>query len=64
MFRLLVVLTSLLLSAQGAFELEVRQDRLGLLLLAVSVLVAGLGAAADPYMAELERRRKRKRRGG
>jgi hypothetical protein len=62
MFRLLVVLTSLVLSAQGAFELEVRQDRLGLLLLAVSVLVAGLGAAADPYMSELERRRKR--RGG
>jgi type IV secretory pathway TrbD component len=61
MFRLLVVLTSLVLSAQGAFELEVRQDRVGLLLLAVSVLVAGLGAAADPYMAELERRRKRRR---
>jgi hypothetical protein len=62
MFRVLVVLTSLVLSAQGAFELEVRQDRVGLLLLAVSALVAGLGAAADPYMAELERRRRR--RGG
>jgi hypothetical protein len=62
MFRLLVVLTSLVLSAQGAFELEVRQDRLGLLLLAVSVLVAGLGAAADPYARELERRRRRRGR--
>jgi len=44
------VLTSVVLSAQGAFELEVRQDRVGLLLLAVSVMVRGLGAAADPYM--------------
>jgi hypothetical protein len=62
MFRLLVVLTSLVLSAQGAFELEVRQDRLGLLLLAVSGLVAGLGAAADSYARELERRRRRRGR--
>jgi hypothetical protein len=61
MFRLLVVLTSFVLSAQGAYELQVRQDRFGLLLLAVSVLVAGLGAAADPYMAEFEQRRKRRR---
>jgi type IV secretory pathway TrbD component len=61
MFRVLVVLTSLVLSAQGAYELQMRQDRFGLLLLAVSVLVAGLGAAADPYMAELEQRRRRRR---
>jgi type IV secretory pathway TrbD component len=61
MFRLLVVLTSLVLSAQGAYELQIRQDRFGLLLLAVSVLVAGLGAAAEPYMTEIERRRKRRR---
>jgi type IV secretory pathway TrbD component len=39
-----------------------RQNRVGLLLLAVSVLIAGLGAAADPYMREVERRRRE--RGG
>lgn len=56
------MLTWLVLAAQGAFELQMQQNRVGLLLLAVSVLVAGLGAAADPYMAEMERRRKK--RGG
>jgi type IV secretory pathway TrbD component len=62
MFRVLVVLTWLVLSAQGAYELQMRQNSVGLLLLAVSVLIAGLGAAADPYMREVERRRKE--RGG
>jgi type IV secretory pathway TrbD component len=61
MFRALVVLTSLVLSVQGAYELAVRRQPLGLLLLAVSVVVAGVGAAADPYMAELERRRRKRR---
>jgi hypothetical protein len=58
MFRVLVVLTWLVLSAQGAYELQMRQNSVGILLLAVSVLIAGLGAAADPYMREVERRRK------
>jgi type IV secretory pathway TrbD component len=62
MFRVLVVLTWLVLAAQGAYELQLRQNRVGLLLLAISVLIAGLGAAADPYMREVERRRKE--RGG
>jgi hypothetical protein len=49
-FRVLVALTSVLLSAQGAFELEVRDQPFGMLLIGVAVLVAGLGAAADPYV--------------
>ena len=40
MFRVLVVLTWLVLSAQGAYELQMRQNRVGLLLLALSVLIA------------------------
>jgi type IV secretory pathway TrbD component len=62
MFRVLVVLTWLVLAAQGAYELQLRQTGVGVVLLAVSVLIAGLGAAADPYMREVERRRKE--RGG
>jgi hypothetical protein len=58
MFRPLVALTSVLLCAQGAYELFVRAQPLGAVLIAVGFLVASVGATAAPYVAEIERRRR------
>jgi hypothetical protein len=48
----------MLLALQGAFELFVRHQPLGAVLMAVAFLVASVGVTAAPYVAELERRRK------
>jgi hypothetical protein len=58
MFGPLVFATSLLLALQGAFELFVRQQPLGAVLMAVAFLIASIGATAAPYVAEMERRRR------
>ena len=58
MFRTLVVATSVLLALQGAFELFIRHEPLGAVLMAVAFLVASVGATAAPFVAEIERRRK------
>jgi hypothetical protein len=58
MFRPLVAVTAVFLAAQGAFELLVRREPLGAVLLAVAFLVASVGATAAPYVAEIERRRR------
>ncbi|HEY2602227.1 MAG TPA: hypothetical protein VGI67_11775 [Thermoleophilaceae bacterium] len=55
---MLVVLTSVLLVVQGAYELFVRHQALGAVLIVVGFLVGSVGATAAPYVAELERRRK------
>ncbi|HEY1597772.1 MAG TPA: hypothetical protein VGF74_20405 [Thermoleophilaceae bacterium] len=58
MFGPLVAVTSVLLTAQGAWELFARGQALGAVLMAVGALVGSVGATAAPYVAELERRRK------
>lgn len=59
MFGPLVVITSLALAGQGAWELFVRHEPLGALLMAVAFFVASVGATAAPYVREIERRRRR-----
>lgn len=58
MFGPLVAFTSLVLVAQGAWELFARAQPLGAVLMAVGVLVLSVGATAAPYVREIERRRK------
>jgi len=58
MFGPLVAFTSLVLVAQGAWELFARAQPLGAVLMAVGVLVLSDGATAAPYVREIERRRK------
>jgi hypothetical protein len=58
MFGPLVAVTSVVLAAQGAWELFVRHQALGAVLMAVGFLIASVGATAAPYVAEIERRRK------
>ena len=58
MFGPLVALTSLVLVAQGAWELFARAQPLGAVLMAVGTLVASVGLTAAPYVSEIERRRK------
>ncbi|HEY7629238.1 MAG TPA: hypothetical protein VH817_00960 [Thermoleophilaceae bacterium] len=58
MFGPLVAVTSVVLAAQGAWELFARQQPLGAVLIAVGFFVASVGATAAPYVAEIERRRK------
>jgi hypothetical protein len=58
MFGPLVVITSVLLAAQGAWELFARHQSLGAVLMAVAFLIASVGATAAPHVKEIERRRK------
>lgn len=58
MFGPLVLATSVLLAAQGAFELFARHQPLGAVLIAVALLVASVGATIASYVAELERKRR------
>ena len=58
MFGPLVTLTAALLAIQGVFELFVRRQPLGAVLIAVAFLVASVGATAAPYVREIERRRR------
>jgi hypothetical protein len=58
MFGPLVAFTSFLLAAQGAWELFVREEPLGAVLMAVGLLVGSVGATAAPYVREIERRRR------
>jgi hypothetical protein len=58
MFGPLVAFTSLVLVAQGAWELFARAQPLGAVLMAVGVLVLSVGATAAPYVREIARRRK------
>jgi hypothetical protein len=59
MFGSLVAITSITLAGQGAWELFVRHQPLGAVLMAVAFLVASVGATAAPYVREIERRRRR-----
>jgi hypothetical protein len=61
MFGPLVLLTSVLLGLQGAFELFFRHQPLGAVLMVVAFLIGSVGATAAPYVAELERKRRRDR---
>lgn len=58
MFGPLVAVTSVVLAAQGAWELFARHQPLGAVLIVVGCLVGSVGATAAPYVAEIERRRK------
>jgi hydrogenase-4 membrane subunit HyfE len=58
MFSPLVAITAVFLATQGAFELFVRHEPMGAVLIAVAFLVASIGATAAPYVAEIERRRR------
>lgn len=58
MFGPLVALTTVLLAVQGLFELFVRHEPLGAVLVAVAFLIGSVGATAAPYVAEIERRRR------
>jgi hypothetical protein len=58
MFGPLVAITSVALTGQGAWELFVRHQALGAVLIAVGFLIASVGATAAPYVKEIERRRK------
>jgi hypothetical protein len=62
MFGPLVAFTSFVLVAQGAWELFSRAQPLGAVLMAVGALVASVGLTAAPYVAEIERKRKRRGR--
>ena len=59
MFGPLVAITSVALTAQGAWELFVRHQSLGAVLIAVAFLVASVGATAAPYVKEYEQRRRK-----
>jgi hypothetical protein len=61
MFGPLVVITSLALAAQGAWELFGRHQPLGAVMIALGFLVASVGRSAAPYVSEIERRRKKGR---
>jgi hypothetical protein len=58
MFGPLVAITSVALAGQGAWELFVRHQPLGAVLIAVGFLIGSVGATAAPYVKEIERRRK------
>ena len=58
MFGPLVAITAVALVGQGAWELFVRHQSLGAVLIAVGFLIASVGATAAPYVKEIERRRK------
>jgi hypothetical protein len=58
MFGPLVAITSIALTAQGAWELWARHQPLGAVLMAVGCLVASVGVTAAPYVREIERRRR------
>jgi hypothetical protein len=58
MFGPLVVITSVALVGQGAWELLARHEPFGAVLIVVGCLVASVGATAAPYVKEIERRRK------
>jgi hypothetical protein len=58
MFGPLVAITSVVLAAQGAWELFVRHQGMGAVMIVVGLLVGSVGATAAPYVAEIERRRK------
>jgi hypothetical protein len=58
MFGPLVLVTSIALAGQGAWELFVRHQSLGAVLIAIGFLIASVGATAAPYVREMERRRK------
>lgn len=58
MFGPLVVITSLALAGQGAWELLARRQSFGALLIVVGFLVGSVGMTAAPYVKEIERRRK------
>ena len=60
MFGPLVAITSITLVVQGAWELFARNQPLGAVMIAVAFLVGSIGATAAPYVAEMERRRKRR----
>ncbi len=58
MFGPLVAATSVLLAAQGAFELFARHQPVGAVLIAVAFLVASIGATVASYVRDLERRKR------
>jgi hypothetical protein len=58
MFGPLFAITSLVLVAQGAWELFARHQALGAVMMVVGFLVASVGATAAPHVKEIERRRK------
>jgi hypothetical protein len=57
MFGPLVAITSIALTAQGAWELWARHQAIGAVLIAVGCLVASVGVTAAPYVREIEPRR-------
>jgi hypothetical protein len=58
MFGPLVLVTCLALISQGAWELLARHQPIGAVLMAIGFLVGAVGATVNPYVRELERRRK------
>jgi hypothetical protein len=58
MFGPLVLVTSVALISQGAWELFARDQPIGAVLIAIGCLVGSVGMTVASYVAELERKRK------
>lgn len=61
MFGPLVLLTSLALVTQGSWELFMRNEPIGAVLIAIGCLVGSVGATVASYVREIERRKRRGR---